>query len=192
MVSAGGQCKRSTEQLDADADVSESPARVFCHGDDTSARGHVEAPGPVDTVTEFQVEDFGPFVVGLAGRAVAVSGEKEGQVTRGLRFSRDDAVVEVQQGLESGHCRRLRHARHVQHTALHTAAPVQPHHRQGRARGVPGEECDPPHRQVGGGTDRDLATGHQWHMRTIAVDADALPPLPTAATFRPRPVDTAK
>jgi hypothetical protein len=192
MVRTGGEGKRGTEQLDADADVSESPARVFCHGDDTSACGHVEAPGPVDTVTEFQVEDFGPFVVSLAGRAVAVSGEKEGQVTRGLRLSCDDAVVEVQQGPESGHRRHLGRARHVQHTALHTAAPVQPHHRQGRARGVPGEERDPPHRQVGGGTDRDLATGHQWHVRTIAVHADALPPLSTAATFRPGPVDAVK
>jgi hypothetical protein len=122
--------KGGAEQVDTHADVSEPPARMLCHGRDTSAGGHVEAPRLVDPDLEFDFEDLGPSVVGLTGGAVAVAGQKQSQVTRGLRFSRDDAVMKIQPGPESGHGRRLRHARHMQNAALHAAAPVQPHHRQ--------------------------------------------------------------
>jgi hypothetical protein len=56
----------------------------------------VKAPRLVDPVLKFYFEGLGPFVVGLTGGAVAVAAQKQSQMTRGLRFSRDDAVVEIQ------------------------------------------------------------------------------------------------
>jgi hypothetical protein len=102
MVRSRAEGKRGIEELDADADISDAPARVLGQGRDTSACGDVEAPRLVDPVLEFQFEDLCPLVVGWTGGAVAVSRQEQRQVTGGLRFSRDDAVVEVQQGPESG------------------------------------------------------------------------------------------
>jgi len=113
MVSYAREGKCGPEQIDPHAFVSEPPARVLCHRRDTAAGGHVKAPRLVDPVLEFHFEGLGPFVVGLTGGAVAVAAQKRSQMTRGLRFSRDDAVVEIQQGPESCHGRRLRHTRHT-------------------------------------------------------------------------------
>jgi hypothetical protein len=113
MVRRRRKGKGGSEQIDTHAFVSQPPARVLCHRSDTSAGGHVKAPRLVDPVLEFHFEGLGPYVVGLTGGAVAVAGQKQRQMTRGLGFSRDDAVVEIQQGPESCHGRRLRHTRHT-------------------------------------------------------------------------------
>jgi len=113
MVRQHREGKGGSEQIETHAFVSEAPARVLCHRRDTSAGGHVKAPRLVDPVLEFHFEVFGPHVVGLTGGTVAVAGQQQSQMTRGLRFSRDDAVVEIQQGPESCHGRRLRHTRHT-------------------------------------------------------------------------------
>jgi hypothetical protein len=185
MIRKAREGKGGVEQVDAHAHVPESPAGVFCHGHDTSVGGHMEAPRLIDPVLEFHFQNLGPFIVALTGGAVAVAGQKQSQVTRGLRFSRDDAVVKVQQGPQSGHGWRRRRARHMQNAALHAPAPVQPHHRQAWSGDVSWEQCGPPHRQLGGGTDRGVATGHQWHVRTVAASGDAPRRHPQATTRGP-------
>lgn len=81
MVRKPRESNGGAEQIDANAEMPESPARVLRHGRDPSAGRHVEAPRPVDAVLEFCFEELCPFVVGLAGGAGAVAGQKQRQVT---------------------------------------------------------------------------------------------------------------
>jgi len=92
---AAVQGKRRCEEVTADAGPLELRTG-YPHGRDDAVGRQMKAPRAVYPVFQLQVEEFGPFLVGLVGHRAAVTGQKKGEVARGFRFPLHDQVVDVQ------------------------------------------------------------------------------------------------
>jgi hypothetical protein len=163
MVTRAVEGKGGSEQVAADSARAQPQVEGLPNRRDLTGCNYMEAPRSIDSIFEFQFEDFCPFLVRCVRRVLALAREQEGEMACGLRLRSDDAVVKVEQRPERSKLCTVWHPRDAQDASPHPAMPIQPHHRHAAVGVVGGQHGGPPHRQVGRRTDRRIAAGNQRH-----------------------------